>query len=83
MFSCLVTGSCVQCFSARSCFQCLSARSCVQCLAAGSSIMNREVESASMRPLAKSLTRHLDYLRSLLREQCLKNQNCYNDKVCD
>jgi len=43
--------------------------------------MNREVESASMRPLAKSLTRHLDSLRSLLREQCLRNQNVYTEKV--
>jgi len=54
---------------------------CVQCLAAGSSIMNREVESASMRPLAKTLTRHLDSLRSLLREQCFRNQNKFTDKV--
>ena len=43
--------------------------------------MNREVESASMRPLAVILTKHLDVLRSLLREQCLKNQNTYTDKV--
>jgi hypothetical protein len=54
---------------------------CMQCLAAGSSIMNREVESASMRPLARSLTRHLDSLRSLLREQCFRNQNIYTEKV--
>ena len=53
----------------------------IQCLAAGSSIMNREVESASMRPLAKALTRHLDLLRSSLRDQCLKNQNSYTDKI--
>ncbi|ELT87597.1 hypothetical protein CAPTEDRAFT_179856 [Capitella teleta] len=44
-----------------------------ECLAAGSSIMNREVESASMRPLAKAMTRHLDALRAFLREQCFKN----------
>ena len=43
--------------------------------------MNREVESASMRPLAKTLTRHLDSLRSLLREQCFRNQNKFTDKV--
>jgi len=43
--------------------------------------MNREVESASMRPLAKTLTRHLDTLRSLLREQCFRNQNKLTDKV--
>lgn len=52
-----------------------------ECLAAGSSIMNREVESASMRPLAKALTRHLDYLRSLLRDQCLKNGGSINQKI--
>ena len=34
--------------------------------------MNREVESASMRPLAKTLTRHLDYLRSILRDESLR-----------
>ena len=53
----------------------------MQCLAAGSSIMNREVESASMRPLAKALTRHLDFLRSILRDQCLKNLNFYTDTI--
>lgn len=44
----------------------------LQCLAAGSSIMNREEESAAMRPLAKALTRSLETVRSLLREQCLR-----------
>lgn len=43
-----------------------------ECLAAGSSIMNREGESAAMRPLAKALTRSLETVRSLLREQCLR-----------
>ncbi|CAG4967616.1 unnamed protein product [Parnassius apollo] len=43
-----------------------------ECLAAGSSIMNREEESAAMRPLAKALTRSLETVRSLLREQCLR-----------
>jgi len=43
--------------------------------------MNREVESASMRPLAKTLTHHLDSLRSLLREQCFRNQNQFTEKV--
>jgi len=53
----------------------------LQCIAAGSSIMNREVESASMRPLAKALTKQLDLLRSLLRDQCLRNQYTYSEKV--
>ncbi|GLV32373.1 uncharacterized protein CBL_00918 [Carabus blaptoides fortunei] len=44
-----------------------------ECLAAGSSIMNREAESAEMRPLAKALTKTLDNVRSLLREACLRN----------
>ncbi|CAH1783192.1 unnamed protein product [Owenia fusiformis] len=52
-----------------------------ECLAAGSNIVNREVESASMRPLAKALTRHLDNLRSLMREQCLKNINVYDENI--
>ena len=43
-----------------------------ECLAAGSSIMNRELESAAMRPLAKAVTKSLDNVRNLLREQCLR-----------
>lgn len=35
--------------------------------------MNREVESAAMRPLAKAVTKSLDNVRNLLREQCLRN----------
>lgn len=45
-----------------------------ECLAAGSSIMNRETESALMRPLAKAVTKSLDHIRNLLREQCLRNK---------
>ncbi|XP_062620399.1 lateral signaling target protein 2 homolog [Saccostrea cucullata] len=52
-----------------------------ECLAAGSSIMNREIESASMRPLARALTKNLDSLRTLLREQCLRNQSIDSDRV--
>ncbi|XP_055699347.1 lateral signaling target protein 2 homolog isoform X2 [Phlebotomus papatasi] len=44
-----------------------------ECLAAGSSILNREAESTEMRPLAKAVTRSLDNVRNLLREQCLRN----------
>lgn len=44
-----------------------------ECLAAGSSILNREQESAEMRPLAKAVTKSLDNVRNLLREQCLRN----------
>ncbi|GFY40745.1 lateral signaling target protein 2 homolog [Trichonephila inaurata madagascariensis] len=52
-----------------------------ECLAAGSNIINRELESASMRPLAKALTRALENVRCLLREQALKNGPGYSDKV--
>lgn len=34
--------------------------------------MNREEESAAMRPLAKALTRSLETVRALLREHCLR-----------
>ncbi|XP_058456990.1 lateral signaling target protein 2 homolog isoform X2 [Malaya genurostris] len=44
-----------------------------ECLSAGSSIMNREMESVMMRPLAKAVTKSLDNVRNLLREQCLRN----------
>lgn len=43
-----------------------------ECLSAGSCIMNKEVESATMRPLARALTKHLDAVRALLRQQALK-----------
>ncbi|XP_074643233.1 lateral signaling target protein 2 homolog [Tubulanus polymorphus] len=52
-----------------------------ECLAAGSSIMNREPESGSMRPLARALTRTLDNLRAMLREQSLKNVNHYSNLI--
>lgn len=52
-----------------------------ECLAAGSNIMNRELESARMRPLAKAVTKSLDNVRCLLREQSLKNSQGYSDKV--
>ncbi|XP_005089877.1 lateral signaling target protein 2 homolog isoform X2 [Aplysia californica] len=48
-----------------------------ECLAAGSSIMNRETESAAMRPLARALTKNLDSLRNILREQCLRSVHDY------
>lgn len=52
-----------------------------QCLAAGSSILNREVESASMRPLARALTKNLDSLRCILRDQSLRNVTEYTETV--
>ena len=52
-----------------------------ECLAAGSSILNRETESAVMRPLAKSLTKSLETVRALLREQCLRNSMDFSDRL--
>lgn len=52
-----------------------------QCLAAGSSILNREIESESMRPLARSLTKQLDILRQLLRDQSLRDPTTYSDRI--
>merc|ERR1712223_628703 len=54
-----------------------------ECLAAGSSIMNKESESEAMRPLAKAVTKSLEKVRSLLREQVLSiNQHeKYTEKI--
>ncbi|XP_078669996.1 uncharacterized protein LOC144910592 isoform X1 [Branchiostoma floridae x Branchiostoma belcheri] len=52
-----------------------------ECLAAGSTIMNRELESAAMRPLAKDLTKSLENMRAVLRDQCLRNVNSYSGKI--
>ncbi|XP_006816265.1 lateral signaling target protein 2 homolog [Saccoglossus kowalevskii] len=54
-----------------------------ECLAAGSTIMNREEESATLRPLAKDVIKSLDVLRTTLRDQCLRNLNVYTDKIKD
>ncbi|ELK32978.1 Lateral signaling target protein 2 like protein, partial [Myotis davidii] len=55
-------------------------RSC-QCLAAGSLLMNRELESMAMRPLAKELTRSLEDVRGALRDQALRDLNTYTEKM--
>ncbi|XP_070539752.1 lateral signaling target protein 2 homolog [Ptychodera flava] len=52
-----------------------------ECLAAGSTIMNREMESAALRPRAKEVIRSLDCLRTAIRDQCLRNLNVYTDKI--
>lgn len=52
-----------------------------ECLAAGSSIMNKEGESESMRPLAKAVTKSLEKVRALLREQCLSPQPEYTESI--
>ncbi|XP_066574404.1 lateral signaling target protein 2 homolog isoform X2 [Amia ocellicauda] len=52
-----------------------------ECLAAGSIIMNREIESMAMRPLAKDLTRSLEEVRNITRDQALRDLNTYTDKM--
>ncbi|XP_053433963.1 lateral signaling target protein 2 homolog isoform X3 [Nycticebus coucang] len=51
------------------------------CLATGSIIMNRELESMAMRPLAKELTRSLEDVRGTLRDQALRDLNTYTEKM--
>uniref|UniRef100_A0A336LN55 CSON007170 protein n=1 Tax=Culicoides sonorensis TaxID=179676 RepID=A0A336LN55_CULSO len=52
-----------------------------ECLAAGSSIMNREAESLTMRPLAKAVSKSLESIRNQLREQCLRNNSSSASKI--
>ncbi|XP_015417057.1 PREDICTED: lateral signaling target protein 2 homolog [Myotis davidii] len=52
-----------------------------ECLAAGSLLMNRELESMAMRPLAKELTRSLEDVRGALRDQALRDLNTYTEKM--
>lgn len=52
-----------------------------ECLAAGSSIMHKESESEQMRPLAKAVTKSLETVRRLLREQCLSALPDYTEKI--
>lgn len=54
-----------------------------ECLAAGSIIMNRELESMAMRPLAKELTRSLEDVRGALRDQALRDLNTYTERMRD
>uniref|UniRef100_A0A915PDD7 FYVE-type domain-containing protein n=1 Tax=Setaria digitata TaxID=48799 RepID=A0A915PDD7_9BILA len=51
------------------------------CLTAGSNIIDHEVESEAIRPMARALTKHLDTLRDLLKDQSLKDPTHYSDKV--
>ncbi|KAL6105646.1 zfyve28 [Pungitius sinensis] len=54
-----------------------------ECLAAGSIIMNREIESIAMRPLAKDLTRSLEEVRNMTRDQALRDLTLYTDRMKD
>jgi len=52
-----------------------------ECLAAGSSIMQKEFESVQMRPLAKTVTKTLEKVRGLIREQCLSPAPTYTEQI--
>lgn len=45
--------------------------------------MNREIESIAMRPLAKDLTRSLEEVRNITRDQALWDLNLYTDRMRD
>ncbi|CAJ0947199.1 unnamed protein product, partial [Mesorhabditis belari] len=52
-----------------------------ECLAAGSNIIDHEAESERIRPLAKELTRHLDSLRDMLKDQSLRDTAHYTEQI--
>ncbi|KAH7732324.1 Lateral signaling target protein 2 [Aphelenchoides avenae] len=52
-----------------------------ECLAAGSNIVEHEVESEAIRPMAKALTKHLDKMRELLKDQALRDPTQYPEKI--
>uniref|UniRef100_A0A7E4UZI4 FYVE-type domain-containing protein n=1 Tax=Panagrellus redivivus TaxID=6233 RepID=A0A7E4UZI4_PANRE len=52
-----------------------------ECLAAGSNIVSREAESDQLRPLARALTKHLDLMREMLKDQALKDPTQYTDRL--
>lgn len=43
--------------------------------------MNREIESMAMRPLAKDLTRSLEEVRNITRDQSLRDLNHYTERI--
>ncbi|KAF7634246.1 hypothetical protein Mgra_00006323 [Meloidogyne graminicola] len=52
-----------------------------ECLAAGSNIVDRESESESIRPMAKTFVRHLEKLRDQLKEQAIRDPSHYPDSI--
>ncbi|KAI6177845.1 Lateral signaling target protein 2-like protein [Aphelenchoides bicaudatus] len=52
-----------------------------ECLAAGSNIVDHEVESETIRPMARELTRHLDKMRAVLKDQALRDPTQYTQKI--
>jgi len=45
--------------------------------------MNREQESSAMRPLAKALTKSLENVRNMLREQCFRSPPEFNERLIE
>ncbi|CAI5455922.1 unnamed protein product [Caenorhabditis angaria] len=54
-----------------------------ECLAAGSNIIDHESESDQIRPLAREVTKQLDLLRDLLKNQSLRDPTAYNPVIKD
>ncbi|EFO82210.1 CRE-LST-2 protein [Caenorhabditis remanei] len=52
-----------------------------ECLSAGSNIIDHESESDLIRPLAKEVTKQLDLLRDLLKNQSLRDPSAYNPVI--
>ncbi|PIC18079.1 hypothetical protein B9Z55_024101 [Caenorhabditis nigoni] len=52
-----------------------------ECLSAGSNIIDHETESDLIRPLAKEVTKQLDILRDLLKNQSLRDPSAYNPVI--
>lgn len=52
-----------------------------ECLAAGSNIVDHEEESETIRPMARALTRHLDKMRNILKDQALKDPMQYPPRI--
>ncbi|CCD68425.1 Lateral signaling target protein 2 [Caenorhabditis elegans] len=52
-----------------------------ECLSAGSNIIDHETESDLIRPLAKDVTKQLDFLRDLLKNQSLRDPSAYNPVI--
>uniref|UniRef100_A0A914C1C3 FYVE-type domain-containing protein n=1 Tax=Acrobeloides nanus TaxID=290746 RepID=A0A914C1C3_9BILA len=52
-----------------------------ECLAAGSNIVDHEVESEAIRPMARALTKHLDKMREILKDQALRDPSQYTEKI--
>ncbi|TMS35947.1 hypothetical protein L596_003230 [Steinernema carpocapsae] len=52
-----------------------------ECLAAGSNIIDHETESDAIRPIARELTKHLDQMRELLKDQALRDPAHYPEKI--